>query len=257
MKFKLFLLTSILISLELTIFAQEMDGALFAENIVSSVENVVENKKTVFTQKSSVMLGVGCNETDGIGHRAYGLAQFSMDDGSWTFDFGIRNAPKFFDFTGNLIFYPLLFNHIRIGLGGLYNLEFYNRELMTHNVMLGGSLELKLDKYFSMRLDGAYFCKFETIYGKNELTTIDHFFTTNACVCVDFPKNFGLDLGFGSCQMFRYTDINTMNCTLDFRYTLREHWRFILEGVVALKDCFTDGVNVSDADLGLMVKYLF
>lgn len=269
MEKKFFLLAAFFILVQINIFSQESgngdtesgEGIFYPIKIEPETQGTDAEKKkeTLFVRSSSARLGIGFNTGTGFEpYRAFGQAWFSMDAGRWSLDVGAKASYLSFDFSTDMIFWPLCFTHVRAGVGMMYNINLYGNMGLNNNFLPGLYFQYRTGGVFSVKAFVNYLCKLRTVYSIADTQPFLQNNSLGAGLAFSFslPGNFDINLTVATYEMFRVMVVGTPSVSLDVGYRIK-NWQFGLGAVARFIDPFILSAHFYDAEFNGWVRYIF
>ena len=213
-----------------------------------------------FPSFKSIELSAGYNTASAFeSYSFFGNLKFLLDSEKVRIRTGLQYGSGNVDFSNSFVYWPLRFSCVRLGLGLIYNLEFFLDISMTHNLLPGFYLECRPCSWFSFDFMLSFFIKGRTIYAlKDDCPLLMNY---SAATGFNFnfylPYNIALFLGMNSCEDFRYMVLGASSFSAGISYVLNDSWSFYFTGTARYVDFFFLSSAFEDAEFKLSARYTF
>ncbi|MBR6296721.1 MAG: hypothetical protein IKR40_09640 [Treponema sp.] len=224
------------------------------------ISGETSDKKSLFPEFRAMEFCAGYNTGAAFEtYRFFGSLHFLLDNEKIRFWTGLQYGPGNVDFTNTIVYWPLRFTHVKVGIGLVYNLEFFSDISMTNNLLPGIYVDYRPCSWFSFDASTSFFIKARTIYAIAD--TVPLLMNYSAALGLNFnfylPYNFGLSLGLNSSEDFRYYVLGASSFSATISYTLNQAWSFYFTGTARYVDFFTLSSAYEDAEFKLSVRFAF
>jgi len=248
-----------------SLFAQSFQNPADKDNDFTPVATEIETTQREFTpfeirfpSFKAVSATLGFNTGNGFEQYHFlGQAMFILDHGSFSAYSGIQGGKGSFDFVAAGMYWPLRLAKFRLGVGAVYNLNFYSDISMTNNILPGIYIDWRPSDLFYFGFSFKYMLKLRTIYAiADKIPAL-----VNNTVAFGFLFQFNLPHGFGvyleaaSYERYRYMIIGVPSFTAGLTYRMNPSWTFGFEAVVRFIDFFTLSATYDDSEFRLSARY--
>lgn len=257
-------LISILFFSTLFIGAQNLSEVLdvpdgFDADLSESVE-LLNNNDILFPSYKALELSIAYNTGTAFEtYRGYTNLKFLLEDEKIRMNVGMQYGYGTFDAMSSVVYWPLRFPQVKVGVGLIYNLEFFSNKSMTNNLLPGIYVDYRPCSWFTFDFMASFFIKARTIYAMADATPLlmNYSLAFGFNFGFKFPHNFGLSIGFNSYEDFRYMVLCAPSFSATLSYTLNESWVFYFSACAHYVDFFTLSAAFEDAEFKFNVRYLF
>ena len=207
------------------------------ENPDISVEPATEQPQSasmpLYTPVSYMAFSAGYCFSDKKWNPSMMLVQgkYQFEDETKTIFAGAQLGDNGFNLTARFSYWPFRFDHIRIGVGGIYNLDFYSTISMTNNLLPGLFLDIRPLSWLEIQMDLFYLLKFRSIYSVMRVTPCLLMQSTsyNLSFLFRLPANFGFYVGIATLEDFRIVTLGYNIFSLGLSYQITEKWNVLLD----------------------------
>jgi len=224
------------------------------------ISGETSDKKSLFPKFRAMELCAGYNTGAAFeSYRFFGSLNFLLDSEKVRFWTGLQYGPGNVDFTNTIVYWPLRFTHVKLGIGLVYNLEFFRDISMTNNLLPGLYVDYRPCSWFSVDVATSFFIKARTIYAIADDIPLLMNYSAALGLNLNFylPYNFGLSLGLNSSEDFRYYVLGATSFSATISYALNETWSFYFTGTARYVDFFFLSSAYEDAEFKLSVRFAF
>lgn len=228
--------------------------------VEQKLETSLNNKNLLFPSFKALEMSAAYNTGTAFEtYRVYGNLKFLLRDESVSMDVGLQYGPGTIDAMTSAVYWPLRFTHVKVGVGLIYNLEFFSDISMTNNLLPGIYVDYRPCSWFTFDAMTSFFIKARTIYVIADVKPLLMNYSLALGFNFEFklPYNFGLSLGFNSYEDFRYMVLGAPSFSATLSYTLNESWAFYFSACAHYVDFFTLSSAYEDAEFKLSARFMF
>ncbi len=184
---------------------------------------------------------------------------FQMDTTHISLYTGMQLTKGTFDFTGGLDVWPWVWNTVKLGFSGRYNLNYYNDISLTHNIMIGGAIELRPCSWFGAKGSVSGLIKNRSIFAIDNTNKYIHNFCHAFSIETDFylPYEIMAYFSLASYERYRYMVSIAPSFTFGVGKQLAHNVYTNLETSFRFTDFFTASTFYDSCEIRLSVGRKF
>ena len=184
---------------------------------------------------------------------------FQLDTTHLTAYTGIQLTKGTYDLLGGVTFWPYVGNKVRAGLNARYNMDYYDHISLTHNIMLGGSLEARPASWLGFKATLDAMLKSRSIFA---IDTYDEYlhqltYAFSGEMDIYMPVGFTAYLSIATYERYRYKLAVAPSFTLGATKQLPRKFYAGLEGSVRYTDFFTASTYYDGCEIRLFAGRSF
>lgn len=184
---------------------------------------------------------------------------FQMDTTRITAFTGMQLTGGTFDLTAGVTYWPWVWKVAKVGFSARYNLNYYNDISLTHNILLGASLETRPLKWFGMKASVSGLVKNRSIFAidssRKYLHNLCQAFSVEADVYL--PYDIMAYFSVASYERYRYMMAVAPSFTLGGTKQLVNNFYAGLELAVRYTDFFTASTFYDGCEIRIMAGRSF
>lgn len=218
-----------------------------------------DTNSRLFRAENSVGATVGFSTgTAADNNHFFAQADFQYNLYDWTFYAGAQGAAGSGSITLSAQYWPLTWDHTRLGPKLIYNLDIYGGTSITNNILPGITFECQPVSWFSFSIDTFYLFKGRFVHELEDKSFLPiHTFAYSQRLDFYLPCNITLTQYVATYSTFRYTQPADLELGLKATWDMNQNWQFTAEAVSRqiIYYLFTTAFTAGEFKLG--ARYLF
>jgi hypothetical protein len=172
---------------------------------------------------------------------------------------GLQLTNAAYDFSGGLTVWPLVGNKARAGISARYNMSYYDGISLTHNILLGGTLETRFCSWLGMKTSLFAMLKRRSVFAIDEEKEFLNSLTFAFSGELDFflPGDSSIYLSVASYERYRYMIAVAPSFTLGTNVKVGDGFHVGVEGTVRYTDFFTASTYYDGCEVRIFVGRTF
>ncbi len=184
---------------------------------------------------------------------------FQLDTTHVTAFAGLQLTSGTYDMTGGVIYWPLVGTVVKAGISARYNMNYYDNICLTHNILLGGSLEARPLSWLGFKASLSAMLKSRSIFAIDDDRSFLHqlSYAFSGEIDIYLPYEIMAYFSLATYERYRYMLAVAPSFTLGATKQLPHKFYAGLEGVARYTDFFTASTFYDSCEIRIFAGRTF